>query len=47
MIMKKMIAALMGEDEIGYEEAAEFIDYNSVRALPYFGEGAPIIMYSI
>ena len=25
-------------------EAVEFIEYNAVRALPYAGEGAPIII---
>lgn len=27
-----------------YDEAVEFIEFNTVRALPYFGEAAPIIM---
>lgn len=32
-----------------YEEAAEFIDYNTVRALPYCNpsEKRPIIIYPI
>ena len=29
------------------EEAVEWIDYNSLRAIGYFGENAPIIMYPI
>lgn len=28
------------------EEAAEFIAYNTIRALPYFGELPPMIVYS-
>lgn len=32
------------EDEI---EAIEWIEYNTIRALPYIGENAPIIMYSL
>ena len=28
-------------------EAIEFIEYNTLRALPYFGDMAPIIMYDI
>ena len=29
------------------EEAIEWIDYNTIRALPYAGSKAPIIMYPI
>lgn len=28
-------------------ESIEWIEYNTIRALPYFGEGAPIIMYPL
>ena len=28
-------------------EAIEWIEANTLRALPYFSEGAPIIMYSL
>ena len=36
-------------DKYGWtdEEAVEWIEYNTIRALPYFGEGAPIIMYGL
>ena len=27
---------------MSYEEASEFIDYNTVRACPYMGDRAPI-----
>lgn len=43
----KMIACLMLEDDMDTEEAAEFIDYNTIRALPYMGSMAPIVMYDI
>ena len=43
----KMILFLEQEDNMSYEEAADFISYNTIRSLPYAGEGAPIIMYSI
>lgn len=43
----KMIEHLMQEDDMSYEEAIDFISYNTIRSLPYAGEGAPIIMYSI
>lgn len=42
----KMIDCLMVNDGMDYEEAAEFIDYNTIRSLPYI-ENAPVIMYSI
>lgn len=29
------------------EEAQEFIDYNTVRALPYMGDKRPIIVYGL
>lgn len=31
----KMAECLMQQDGMDFEEAAEFIDYNTVRALPY------------
>jgi hypothetical protein len=40
-----MIDDLVKEDGMDYEEAMEFIDYNTVRALPYMGNRAPIILY--
>lgn len=39
---EKMVECLMKQDNISYEEAAEFIDYNTVGA--YFGEKTPIII---
>ena len=44
---EKMIEHLMQEDDMDYEEAVDFISYNTIRSLPYAGEGAPIIMYGI
>ena len=44
---EKMIEYLMQEDDMDYEEAVDFISYNTIRSLPYAGEGAPIMMYSI
>lgn len=44
---EKMVEHLMEADGIDYEEASEFIDYNTVRACPYFGPNAPIILRSI
>lgn len=44
---EKMIEHLMQEDDMDYEESVDFISYNTIRSLPYAGEGAPIIMYGI
>ena len=43
----KMIEHLIQEDDMSYEEAIDFISYNTIRSLSYVGIGAPIIMYSI
>ena len=43
----KMVEELMQDEEWSYEDAAEWIDYNTIRALPYAGENGPIIMFSI
>lgn len=43
----KMIEWLMEEEDWSYDEAADWVNYNTIRALPYMGEGAPIIMYPL
>lgn len=43
----KMVDHLMQVENMSCEDAMEFIDYNTIRALPYAGEKAPIISYSI
>ena len=43
----KMIGCLMDEDHMDYDEAVDFIDYDTIRSLPYAGEGAPIVMYKL
>ena len=44
---EKMVQWLVDTEGWIYEEAAEWIDYNTIRALPYMGEGAPIVMYPL
>ena len=44
---EKMIDWLVETDSMEPEEAMEFIDYNTVRALPYMGEMKPIISYEL
>jgi hypothetical protein len=43
-LMVEWLMKNQGMDEI---EAVEWIDYNSIRALSYFGPDAPIIMYPL
>ena len=42
-----MVQHLIKTDNMSYEEAAEFIDYNTVRSLPYIGDKAPIIIRNL
>lgn len=39
-----MVQCLVDQDGMSAEEAVEFIEYNTVRSLPYAGDKAPIIM---
>lgn len=41
-----MIQCLMDDDGMSAEDAAEFIQYNSIRAAEYMPNG-PIVMYGI
>lgn len=45
---EKMIDCLMEEDGMDYEGAMEFIDYNTIRALPYASSMGirPIVVYN-
>lgn len=43
----KMVEELMADEEWNYDDATEWIDYNTIRALPYAGENGPIIMYKL
>ena len=43
----KMVEYLMDRDGMTDIEAIEFIDYNTIRSLPYYGEGTPIIIYKL
>ena len=39
-----MVEWLMDTEGWSYEDAAEWVNYNTIRALPYMGEDAPIIL---
>ena len=43
----KMVKWLVETEGFTEEEAIEWIDYNTIRALPYMGGNAPIIMHPI
>lgn len=43
--LELMIQELMKEDNISYEEARDYIEYNVIRALSYY-DNAPIIIYA-
>lgn len=43
----KMVEWLMNNEEFEMDEAIEWIEYNTIRAIPYMGDGAPIIMYPL
>lgn len=42
-----MIKWLMDNEQFTDTEAIEWIEYNTIRALPYAGEKAPIVMYRL
>lgn len=43
----KMIEELIEDDGVSFDEAMEWIDYNTIRALPYAGSMAPIIVQRV
>lgn len=44
---EKMIDWLVETEGFTEMEAIEWIDYNTIRALPYMGDKAPLIMYPL
>lgn len=44
---RKMIEEYMIQHNCSEEEAIEWIDYNTIRAIPYMPEPKPIVMYGI
>lgn len=42
---EKMVEEIMEEDGCEEIEAVEWIEYNTMRALPYMGDGAPIVIH--
>ena len=44
---EKMVDWLCNRDGMTHDEAVEWIEYNTIRAIPYFGDKAPIVMYGL
>lgn len=42
-----MVSWLMKEENFSAEDAIEWIEYNTIRAITYMGCNAPIIMYPL
>lgn len=42
-----MVEHIMNKDGVSAEEAIEWIDYNTIRALPYAGNKSPVILYKM
>lgn len=43
----KMVDFLMNKDGMTDIEAIEFIEYNTIRSLSYYGNSTPIIIYNL
>ena len=43
----KMVRWLRKHDGLSCEDAVEFIEYNTIRALPYYGNMAPVVLYRL
>lgn len=41
------MALCLVEDGMNHEDAIDFIEYNTIRSLPYMGKEAPVIIYDI
>ena len=44
---EKMVDWLVEKDHMTREEAIQWIEYNTIRAIPYAGTKAPIVMYDL
>lgn len=40
-----MVECLIRHDGFTHEDAVEWIEYNTLRALPYYGNTAPIVIH--
>lgn len=44
---QKMIEDLIETNGMSYEDAVDFIEYNTLRSIPYAGDKAPIVMHNM
>lgn len=44
---EKMVECLVNKEGWSDIDAIDWIEYNTIRSLPYFGSKAPIIIYSL
>jgi hypothetical protein len=42
-----MVEVLMDRDGMSVDDACEFLEYNTLRTLPYMGEFRPVILCSV
>ena len=44
---EKMVEWLVENDNMTSDDAVEWLDYNTIRAIPYMGEKAPVVVYTL
>lgn len=44
---EKMVEWLVENDNMTSDDAVEWLDYNTIRAIPYMGEKAPVVVYAL
>ena len=42
---EKMVEELIEDNGWSYDESVEWVEYNTIRAIPYAGSKAPLIVY--
>lgn len=43
----KMVKWIMKTDKCSYDDAVDWIEYNTIRSLPYVGNKAPIVVHPV
>ena len=43
----KMVEELMRDEDISEQEAIDWIEYNTIRVIPYAGEMAPVVIFPL
>ena len=43
----KMVRELMEDDNLTEDEAMDWIEYNTLRSIPYAGPMAPVVVYTL